>query len=405
MKSEASQSVQTVTHGNVTLKIYEFHRNDKTVYSVAHREGTRRKLKQFRDLGQALTWASNRAKEINQGKSPSVFLSTDEGITYRKAKDIIAGSGKGLDEVAKEYIEARNILGYTVRLTDAVEFYAQRRLNVTQRTVPEVVAELLESRDHKSDRYLDDLRLRLGRFAREMTGYIANITQRDLSAWLRGLGLSARSHDNFRRTIVTLFKFAQKSGYLPEGRTEAEKTERMGDDGEGEIEVFTPDEMRRLLNAAYDDVIPFLTLGGFAGVRSAEILRMCWEEINLKTGYIEIKKSKAKTKGRRLIPMQPNLVAWLKRLAKPSGPITSLARPDIAAADVVAPKCDPYVTWKRNGLRHSYCSYRYAILQNEHQVSAEMGNSPAMIFQNYRALATKEQANAWFNIFPEKGKK
>jgi hypothetical protein len=42
-----------------------------------------------------------------------------------------------------------------------------------------------------------------------------------------------------------------------------------------------------------------------------------------------------------------------------------------------------------------------AILQNEHQVSAEMGNSPAMVFANYRALATKEQAEEWFAIVPK----
>ena len=99
--------------------------------------------------------------------------------------------------------------------------------------------------------------------------------------------------------------------------------------------------------------------------------------------------------------MQPNLVAWLKKAVKPSGPVTPLARPEKTASEVIAAKLDPAIPWKRNGLRHSYCTYRYAILQNEHQVSAEMGNSPAMIFANYRALATKEQAEEWFAIVPK----
>ena len=125
--------------------------------------------------------------------------------------------------------------------------------------------------------------------------------------------MSSRSHDNFRQVLVLLFRFAQKQGYLPEGRTEAEKTEPMGNNGDGEIGIFTVEEMRRLLSTAGNDVLPYLVLGAFAGIRTAEIVRLDWQEINFDTGYIEIKKSKAKTKGRRLIKMQPNLVAWLRK--------------------------------------------------------------------------------------------
>lgn len=83
-----------------------------------------------------------------------------------------------------------------------------------------------------------------------------------------------------------------------------------------------------------------------------------------------------------------------------SGQLPSSARKR-PAAQVVAAKCDPVIPWKRNGLRHSYCTYRMAVLQNEHQVSAERGNSPAMVFANYRALVTKEQGEEWFKIVPK----
>jgi len=36
------------------------------------------------------------------------------------------------------------------------------------------------------------------------------------------------------------------------------------------------------------------------------------------------------------------------------------------------------------------------------KVALEMGNSPAMIFSNYRQLVTPAQAQAWFAILPEK---
>ena len=56
--------------------------------------------------------------------------------------------------------------------------------------------------------------------------------------------------------------------------------------------------------------------------------------------------------------------------------------------------------WKHNGLRHSFISYRVAVIKNVAQVALEAGNSPAMIFSNYRELVTPQDAKAWFGIVP-----
>ena len=58
------------------------------------------------------------------------------------------------------------------------------------------------------------------------------------------------------------------------------------------------------------------------------------------------------------------------------------------------------VAWKRNGFRHSYISYRVATLKDVPAVALECGNSPQVIFSNYRALATDAEAKAWFSILP-----
>lgn len=58
------------------------------------------------------------------------------------------------------------------------------------------------------------------------------------------------------------------------------------------------------------------------------------------------------------------------------------------------------VKWKRNGLRHSFISYRLAEIKNVHQVSLEAGNSPQMVFAHYRQLVTETQAKEWFEIVP-----
>ncbi len=63
-----------------------------------------------------------------------------------------------------------------------------------------------------------------------------------------------------------------------------------------------------------------------------------------------------------------------------------------------APKGDP--TALLNGLRHSYISYRLAVLHDTARVALEAGNSPEVIFAHYRELVTPEAAEAWFKVKP-----
>ena len=56
--------------------------------------------------------------------------------------------------------------------------------------------------------------------------------------------------------------------------------------------------------------------------------------------------------------------------------------------------------WKRNALRHSFISYRVASVKDVARVALEAGNSPAMVFANYRQLVTDHEAEQWFNISP-----
>lgn len=60
------------------------------------------------------------------------------------------------------------------------------------------------------------------------------------------------------------------------------------------------------------------------------------------------------------------------------------------------------VKWKRNGLRHSYCSYRLAQTKNAAEVAFEMGNSPKMVFSNYHENVTPRDTAAWWAINPKR---
>jgi hypothetical protein len=58
----------------------------------------------------------------------------------------------------------------------------------------------------------------------------------------------------------------------------------------------------------------------------------------------------------------------------------------------------PLVERRRNALRHSFGTYRFAELQDEQKVSAEMGNSPGELREHYAELATPQEAAQWFSV-------
>ena len=64
-------------------------------------------------------------------------------------------------------------------------------------------------------------------------------------------------------------------------------------------------------------MVPFLAIGAFAGLRSAEIQRLDWAD--LKESFIEVTAGNAKTRSRRLVPIQPNLAKWLAIYRQDSG--------------------------------------------------------------------------------------
>jgi len=181
-----------------------------------------------------------------------------------------------------------------------------------------------------------------------------------------------------------------------------------------EIEIFTPKEMEKLLSAAQfnpnnlqpgfnlryatgSGLVPFLVMGGFAGLRTAEIERQLWEDINLERGFIRVTAAKGNTAQKRLVPISTNLKQWLAVHRRESGPVCEIVR----TADAIHRLAErAKVEWKHNALRHSFISYRVAETQNIAQVSLEAGNSPKMINKHYRELVTPDEAKVWFSISP-----
>jgi integrase len=392
-----------VKRGHAHVKIYHTPSKGSDSYTVAYYFGDSRKRKVFADLNKAEREADLIANKLANGEHDVVTLKNQDRLSYVHAKEALKDTGTALEMAAMQFAEASKILDGG-SLLEAVKFYAKHHpAKMPRKTPAEVTGELEKAKqaDGMSRDYLKDLRLRLKRFSDYFPCQLSEIAAPQIEDFLRSLELSGRSRNNYRRTIGTLLKFAQARRYLPKGETEIDNVSR-AKQAVGDIGIFTPKEMATLLESADPELIPFLAIGAFAGLRHAEIQRLEWDEVHLlgdaeSEGYIEVKAKKAKTASRRLVPVTENLRLWLLPYGLRTGnvsPYVNMTKQFLKHADSVG------VTWKHNALRHSFVSYRVAMIQNVAQVALEAGNSPRMVFDNYRALVTPNDANRWFEIIP-----
>ena len=303
-----------------------------------------------------------------------------------------------------EFIEAKQKLsacGETIR--DAVEFRIDHLERVRRHgiTVAQLVDEMLEAkrRDGRSEVYLRDLRYRLSKFAQDF-GHrsITGITVDELDNWLRALPYSPQSRTNYRTIIGVLFGYADSRGITERNPISRTAKPKLVD---SPPEIFSVDELRALLESANrisPDVLPMLAIGAFAGLREAEIQRLDSSEIDLARGHIEVKAAKAKSARRRIVPVQPNLAAWLQPYSGMTGRVVPAgARRKLARVRAAAKlRC-----WPNNGLRHSFASYRLAAIHDAPRVSVELGHtSPQMLYSTYRELVLPTEAERYWTILP-----
>jgi integrase len=403
--NKAQAKLKTVKVGNASVKIYCRQRRTvtnetRTIFEVADFTGGPRRMRGFSDLGQARREAEKIAKQLSTGQAVAANMTNAQSASYGRAMELLKPYGISLELAVATFTRAFEILGGD-KIIEAATFYTRHRADkIVPRMVSAVVTELLDASKGKSTRYVADLRARLNRFAGDFAVDISSITTPDVQRWLEKLNLAPRTQRNFQSCLNTLFAFAESHGYVLKGSNPVADTKEIRGSHDGAIDIYTPTEIHALLKAAPASFLPFVALGAFAGLRSAEIERLDWQDVDLAGGFIEVKAAKAKTRSRRLVPITSNLAAWLLPYAGQQGRVLQGTVNTIIEARAETAKTAG-VPWKGNGLRHSFISYRLASIQNAAQVSLEAGNSPQMVFRHYRELVKPDAAKIWFDIKPD----
>jgi len=415
-----------IRRGNVAVKIYSGqNRVGDTVYpqfALVYYSGSKRIKRNFASLDEAKREAEIAAVKLANGEGEILKLTSTDRAIYIEAVELLRPLNLALNTAAKEYVRAVQQLPQGVTLREAVDFYVRRNpASLPQRTVRQVVDELIDQKTEggRGDVYLKDLTGRLGRFADAFQMNIGQVTGPMMEKYLSSLDIARRTKMNHLRLIVGLFKFAVRRKYLAKDALDELDAVEKPEAELTEIEVFSPLELRGMLAAARPEIVPWLSIAAFAGLRHAELQRLDWSEVNLAECHIEVPAVKAKTASRRLVPMPDNLLAWLKPYRQETGRVTGFENMAKQIGWLIAdmneglkkkpvevghdPKNVRKFAWKRNALRHSFISYRLAVLKDVAAVALEAGNSPTMIFRNYRALVTENEGKTWFSIAPEHG--
>jgi integrase len=338
---------------------------------------------------------------------------TNEAQAHQRAEEILDDLKRGLvlrqdisSEKAVLLAEYEKLLAeHGTTIGDAVRFFLAHKAKQASKQISalDAVNEYLKKFTDTKSRHYRTAKSILFKFGRAFNKTLDKITVKELDEYFKGISEEGKTRNNHLCYVRTFFKWAQGWGeYLPDGKLEIDKIKEPYPEKKKKPDLYTPEEMEKLLTHADAKFVPYLAIGAFAGVRSSEVCRLTWEDIHLDQKAIRLGPEITKTQSGRLAIMPDNLIAWLKKHAgEKKGKVVPYPEdqlhkftPDIAKA--------AGVQWKRNALRKGYISARMAQADADaDSVAKQCGNSKAMVETVYKLLVLPEVAERWFSITPK----
>jgi site-specific recombinase XerD len=310
----------------------------------------------------------------------------------------------------QEYNAALTTLSpFKASLSDAVNFFASQQKKIANPlTVAAAIDGFQKAKINASRQYKAFIRQNLGKLSNEFgDGQMAESAE-VMVGWLRKNKFNGRGFNNLRGLLITFWRWCQKEGITERDATTPFDRVDLKKETNEEITVLSPLQLHWLLHGLGDDVLTWVRLGAFYGLRAAEIERLEGHDVDLAHGVIEVAADKAKTGQRRLAPINKLDHSWLSELAHKNKLTGYLPQRRLRLVlrkrwEICGPM--PLASWPKNVLRHSWISYKLAETGNVDQVASWAGTSREKIFKNYRALrtldglpVTQDLAGEWFGV-------
>lgn len=387
---------------------------DKTMLQVNYYSDNKRKRKFFemtsKGLEEAKRFLADRENERKAHGENFGSISPEE----RHAIELFRAYTK---EAQRNGMPPRNIADI---VSDAL-----KSMKTQTPTVREIAKSLLEKliKENKSSQYISGMTNYMERAAvyfdekqihqieaTDITNYIESARK------LNGNLISQQYKRHLYNSIFTLLFYAADKGHISLEQVQIlkRKTDRPAVE-RTEISALTIDETKNIFATIKADkslhkYIPFMVMGCFCGLRSAERARIKFSDIyagNKKEIFVSAKI--AKTNEQRYINIQENAHEWLE-FAKAQG-VDMAANSYIIEGESENERISESgnilkkifkkagITYKKNIIRHSAATYLTEYLGIGLAVN-QLGHSEAICRKNYKRPVSRDDAKAYFNIFP-----
>lgn len=345
-----------------------------------------------------------------EGKRKRVSFPTNaEAKAYAdQCRVIKANEGTGAltlsADIRMDAWKANQILApHEVTILESARFYQKHVLAYkTAPLVKEVVQRYIDDCESRNlrPRTIDDLKHRLNSFASDFADVrLSEITLDELKEWVQDDEWEMRTRINYLTKLSQLYGYALKRKWVDSNLSEMVDRPKVD---ETTVEIFTVEQAECLLTHADEfGLLPYISLGLFAGLRSAEMGRVNSKDINFAEKTIKIGADVAKKRAQRNVEMQEALLAWLEPCVeklKQGGPIVDRSfRPNMEQLKEAA----GIQSWPSNGLRHSFASYHLAKFGSSDKTAFQMGHrSTDIVHRHYKALVPKSEAEKYWNLHP-----
>jgi integrase len=289
-------------------------------------------------------------------------------------------------------------------------------------TVKDLVERYREAKERKGlrRRSLADLKYRLGLFARTFGDkLVKDVQAQAIEDWLFvDPSWSAQTRRNFRTVLMGFFKHAIAQKFLAANPLLVVTNPVVEDSNPA---ILTVPQASALLNAAWlhpeIELLPYVALGLFCGIRSDELARLDWAAVDLKSNHVTISPQIAKKRRIRVVSIPKCCRAWLVAAGlEDMGPIRPLGFQrrwkkllEIADHFEIGPdgkqrrsaKPLGLVPWPANALRHSAASYHFALHADSAKTCAMLGQKDDdVLFDHYRSLVKPADAKKFYALVP-----
>ena len=356
-----------------------------------------------------IKWLVTVPKALRGAEGQKRFVFTVLAKAKAKAQALEAdrvGRSSGLLELSPSdqglVMESLRIAGDASNLLNVVSEWA-RRVPAASVSIGEAITACIETKRKAghSARYLSRIEYELGKLKQGAADrLVSSFTTGELNQWLAGLPTAQETKRSLLQSATMLFGFCVDHGWLTSNP--AEKVQKPKASNDAPI-ILTVEQVRAILTACRSvdaGLMRYFSLCLFAGLRPSEARQITADDI--RADHVEVKSSKSKTRSRRLVSISPTLRAWLA-LGGDFQPVNwrRRFREVTKAAGWVEKKGEEEIsTWPQDCMRHSFVSYSLPI-HGSARTAQEAGHSEAVLFQHYRELVTREEAEAFWAVLPK----